>query len=94
MMMYGRNGGVEVSELDALTTVRKFPLEWTLQPWTRPDGRPDVFIRSDWQQMGLQERVELARSTVIGRGLEIGPAEADATIGSYLAGTRHPGETP
>jgi hypothetical protein len=91
MMMYSRMGGIEVADTDALTTVRKFPQEWTLQPWIRPDGRPDVFIRSDWQQLGLGERVELARSTVIGRGLEIGPAEADATINAYLAGTTHPG---
>jgi hypothetical protein len=92
MMMYGRNGGVDVPEIDALTTTRRFPLEWTLQPWTRPDGRPEVFIRDDWQLLGLAERVELARSTVIGRGLEIGAAEADATISEYLAGTTHPGE--
>jgi hypothetical protein len=91
MMMYSRMGGFNVATTDALTTVRKFPSEWTLEPWIRPEGRPDVFIRSDWQQMGLQERVELARSTVIGRGLEIGPAEADETISSYLVGTRHPG---
>jgi hypothetical protein len=93
MMMYGRHGGVEVAEIDALTATRNFPLQWTLKPWIRPEGRPDVFIREDWYQMGLQDRIDLARSTVIGRGTEIdNAAAADEAIGRYLDGTKHPGE--
>lgn len=30
--MYSRNGGVEVADIDALTTTRRFPLECTLEP--------------------------------------------------------------
>lgn len=93
-MMYGRNGGVEVADIDATTNARKFPQEWTLQPWIRPDGRPDVFICPDWDQTSVAERIALARTTVDGRGLEIETiAQADEAIRHYLAGTEHPGET-
>jgi hypothetical protein len=89
--MYSRNGGIDVADIDAITNTRKFPLEWTLKPWTRPDGRPDVFIRPDWNELGVQQRIDLARSTMNGQGLEIETdAQAVETISGYLAGTRHP----
>jgi hypothetical protein len=89
--MFNRNGGVEVSEADAISTCNRYPAEWTLAPWTRPDGRPDVNIPDAWDQLPAAMRVELARITVNGRGLEIETAEqADAAISEYLAGTQHP----
>ena len=91
-LMYNRNGGVEVSDLDATTTCRRFPDEWTLEPWTRPDGRPEVSIPPDWdQKITGPALVELARTTMVGRGLEIETAaQAYEAISTYLAGTRHP----
>jgi hypothetical protein len=90
--MYSRNGGVEVADLDAISTCRNFPLEWTLEPWMRPDGRPDVFIPFDWdQKIAGSALVDLARQTANGRGLEIETAaQAYAAISEYLAGTVHP----
>jgi hypothetical protein len=94
VMMYGRNGGIEVADIDAIANAHRFPQEWTLKAWIRPDGRPDVFIRTDWDQMSVVERVAIARSTVIeGRGGEItNAAQADQAISEFLAGTKHPGE--
>lgn len=90
-MMYGRNGGVEVADIDATTNARRFPNEWTLRPWLRPNGRPDVFIRTDWDQTSVAERIALARATVAGLGIEIETvAQADEAISQYLAGTTHP----
>jgi hypothetical protein len=91
MMMYSLYGGIEVSDTDAVDTCRRFPNQWTLSPWTRPDGRPDVFIPTDWEQMGLLARIDLARSTVVDRRTEIETvAQADEAIRNYLAGTKPP----
>jgi hypothetical protein len=90
--MYSRLGGIEVPEIDAVTACHNFPREWTLKPWTRPDGRPDVLIPTDWQTMGVLARIDLARSTMIdGHGPEIDDvAKADEAISAYLAGTTPP----
>lgn len=95
MMMYSRNGGIDVGGVDAAATTRAHPNEWTLEPWIRPDGRPDVFIRPDWTKISVVERIALARSTILnvpGRHLIETAEEADEAISQYLAGTRHPGE--
>jgi hypothetical protein len=90
--MCNRNGCVAVSEGDAISTCNRYPAEWTLERWQRPDDRPDVNIPADWDQLPAGMRVDLARITVNGRGLEIETAEqADAAISTYLAGTQHPG---
>jgi hypothetical protein len=93
--MYGRNGGVDVAESDAITTCNKFPHEWTLKPWIRPNGRPDVFIEPDWQQLPGPALIRLALTTFPneGRGtasIDNGMQAFDAIAG-YLAGTVHPG---
>jgi hypothetical protein len=94
MMMHSRNGGVDVSDLDAISTCNRFPLEWTRQPWVRPDGRPDVFIPPDWEtRFNGAALVELARSTfpdnAAGMGLS-SPALATAEVADYLARTMPP----
>jgi hypothetical protein len=98
MKMYNRYGGVEVAEIDALTTTRKFPLEWTLKPWIRPDGRPDVYVQPDWMAaITGPALIDLARTTFPdnGRGVAIDNAsQAFDAIAGYLNGTKHPGETP
>jgi hypothetical protein len=87
--MYSRFGGVEVADLDATTTCRRFPDEWTLEPWTRPDGRPEVSIPPDWdQKITGPALVELARTTVFRDGPVIETAaQAYAAISEYLAGS-------
>jgi hypothetical protein len=94
MMMYSQNGGIDVPEIDAVSTCQKFPLEWTRQPWIRPDGRPDVFIPPDWEtRFGGAALVELARSTFPDNGAGLGldsPALATAEITDYLARTVYP----
>jgi hypothetical protein len=93
MMMYSRNGGVDVSDLDAISTCNRLPNEWTRQPWVRPDGRPDVSIPPDWEtRFGGAALVELARSTfdnAAGLGID-SPALATAEITDYLARTVYP----
>jgi hypothetical protein len=90
-MMYSRMGGIEVSDTDAVTACRKFPNEWTLEPWTRPDGRPDVLIPTNWGQIGISGIIDLARSTVIDRRTKIETVEqAVEAISSYLAGSTPP----
>jgi hypothetical protein len=94
MMMYSRNGGIDVSDLDAISTCHSHPSEWTRQPWIRPDGRPDIFIPPDWEtRFGGAALVELARSTFPDNGAGLGlssPALATAEIADYLARTVHP----
>jgi hypothetical protein len=93
MMIYSLYGGVEMAEVDALTNCHNFPQQWTRKPWIRPDGRPDVPIPPDWEQMGLLARIGLARTTVVDRGTEIETvAQADQAISTYLAGTQHPND--
>ena len=94
MMMYSRFGGVAVSDIDAISTCNKFPQEWTLKPWIRPDGRPDVFIQPDWMTDVVGTAlIDLARSTFadFGRGVQIdNAAQASTAINEYLAATLHP----
>jgi hypothetical protein len=94
MMMYSRDGGIDVSDLDAISTCNRFPNEWTLTPWVRPDGRPDVSIPPDWEtRFNGAALVELARSTFPDYGAGLGldsPALATAEITDYLARTVHP----
>jgi hypothetical protein len=94
MMMFCRNGGIDVPEIDAVSTCQKFPLEWTLTPWIRPDRRPDVSIPPDWEtRLNGAALVELARSTFPDNGAGLGldsPALATAAITDYLARTVYP----
>jgi hypothetical protein len=94
MMMYNRNGGIDVADIDAIATCQRHPNEWTLKPWIRPDGRPDVFIRPDWAADVVGTALlDLARTTFPdnGRGIAIdNAAQAIDAINEYLAGTQHP----
>jgi len=91
MKMYSRYGGIEVSDGDAIAACNAFPHDWTRTPWIRPDGRPDVFIRTDWQTIPVMFRIELARNTYADPDRSIDTAaRADQVISEYLAGTRHP----
>jgi hypothetical protein len=98
MMMYGRNGGVEVSDGDAIATCNRFPHEWTRKPWIRPDGRPDVFIQPDWDtHFAGVALMDLAKQTFpdIGAGVDLStPEKAYAAISEYLANTVHPNAHP
>ena len=98
MKMYNRYGGVEVADTDAIATCNKFPHEWTLKRWIRPDDRPDVFIAPDWMTtITGPALIDLARTTFPdnGRGVAIDNAsQAFDAIAGYLNGTKHPGETP
>jgi hypothetical protein len=89
LRMYNRFGWVEVSELDALETVGRLPNEWTLQPWQRPEGFPDVNIPSNWPGIAPRRSIDVARQ--IDSAPEIkNKWQADEVIRKYLAGTRHP----
>jgi hypothetical protein len=91
--MCNRFGCIAVSELDAIANSNRYPAEWTLERWQRPDARPDIDVPPGWDQMSAPMRIDLAKTTVNdeGRGLGIETAEqADEVISSYLAGSRHP----
>jgi hypothetical protein len=92
MIVYCRNGGITMAETDGIAACHNYPGEYSLRPWTRPDGRPDVLIPYDWQQLGLLARIDLARSTYPdnGAGIEIDAAKADEVIADYLARTTPP----
>jgi hypothetical protein len=90
--MCNRNGCIAVADVDATTNCNRYPAEWTLERWQRPDSRPDVNIPDNWEQtIAGSALVDLARTTVNGRGFEIETAaQAYAAISAYLAGTQHP----
>jgi hypothetical protein len=96
MMMYSRLGGIEVATTDAVSTTNKFPGEWSLRPWRRPDGRPDVLVSTDWMAMPGPALIRLAKTTLVGEGvgLEMNYAQAFDAISGYLAGTTHPDHPP
>lgn len=91
--MYSRNGGQDVAHIDAMAACRNFPREWTLEPWKRPDGRPDVFIPPAWDTTIFGTAlIDLARTTVR-EGAKVDDVEqATIAISEYLAGTTHPTE--
>jgi hypothetical protein len=94
MLMYSRYGGINVSDLDAIATCQRHPAGWTLVPWIRPDGRPDVTVPPDWDtRLGGGELVALARSTFPDNGAHSGiadPAAASSAIIDYLERTTRP----
>jgi hypothetical protein len=99
MKIYNRLGWLDTSdEGGARETCERHPTEWTLKPWTRPGGAPDVNIRPDWQSQSAGVRIDYARQikggdlngeTAVALGVT-DPGIADEIIRSYVGGTKHP----
>jgi hypothetical protein len=97
MMMYSRLGGIEVADVDAISTCNAYPRDWTRKPWIRPDGRPDVLIPNDWMATPGPALIPLARSTYPDNGAGVAidnPSQAFDAIAEYLASTTHPDTKP
>src|SRR5260370_27616551 len=98
MHIYNRQGWVDVDQGAARETCQRHPDEWTLRPWIRPSGMPQVNIPDDWQEKSAANRIDLARQIKGGdlNGESAGdlgvadPVIADETIRNYIAGSQHP----
>jgi hypothetical protein len=100
MKIYNRNGWLDTSdEGGARETCQNHPTEWTLHPWIRPGGAPNVNIPHNWPEQSADRRIDLARlikggdlngETAMGLGIT-DRGIADEIIRGYLAGTTHPG---
>jgi hypothetical protein len=99
MRIYNRNGWVDTSdEGGARETCERHSDEWSLHPWIRPDGAPNICIPDDWQAKSANVRIDLARQIRSGdlngeTAADLGIADpyiADEAIRNYIAGSKHP----
>jgi hypothetical protein len=92
--MYNRLGWIDVAPVDAISAAAKFPGDWTLTPWIRPEGSVYINVPTGWKALIGPERIRLAKETGarIDPGMETAAqvAEADSIISKYLADTKHP----
>ena len=92
--MFNRNGWVDVAPSDAIGATTRFPGDWTLKPWRRPEGTEYINVPDSWETLPFPDRLQLARETGarIDPGLETAAqvAEANSIISKYLADTLHP----
>lgn len=102
MRMYNQCGWVDVDDGAARETVQNHPSEWSLHPWTRPSGTPNVNIPDNWQSQSADRRIEFARliknggtngETPAALGIT-DPSIADETIRNYIAGSKRPEVKP
>jgi hypothetical protein len=101
MHMYSRLGWVDVDQGAARETCERHPDDWTLKPWIRPGGAPNMNIPHDWQFKSAANRIDLARQirgfdqpgeTAAGLGITH-PVIADEIIRAYVGGSQHPAST-
>jgi hypothetical protein len=99
MRMFNCNGWVDVDEGAARETCQRFPEQWSLHPWTRPGGTPNVNIPDNWQEKSAATRIDLAREikggdlngeTAAALGIT-DPGVADEILRAYVIGSQHPG---
>jgi hypothetical protein len=101
MRIYNRNGWVETSdESGARETCERHAAEWTLRPWIRPSGAPNINVPDNWQEKSSDKRIDLARQikggdlngeTAAALGIT-DPGIADEVIRNYIGGSKHPDE--
>ena len=96
--MYSRNGWVDVDDSAARETCQRLPHQWTLEPWKPPAGAQHVNVPDHWADIQADRRIGLARQIkgdlCVPDATDPTIAEADALIGRYLAGMRHPSMEP
>jgi hypothetical protein len=89
MRIYNRNGWIETTdESGARETCQRHPDEWTLRPWTRPFGHPEVNVPDDFEIGTPTRQEELADAIIHKRTGE--QRSAIEIIRAYVTGSQHP----
>jgi hypothetical protein len=99
MQIHNRNGWINTDDEGAAReTCQRHPDEWSLLPWIRPSGTPNVNIPDNWSEKSAAVRIDLARQIKGGdqngeTAADLGIANqniADETIRAYVIGSTHP----
>lgn len=99
MRIYNQRGWVDTDDAGgARETCERHPADWTLRPWHRPGGAPNICIPDNWSEKSAAVRIDLARMIKSGDLNGETPAAlgitdqniADEVIRAYIVGSTHP----